>query len=74
METIQITNKNAGGLLGGLMSNIFGESFRPGEEIRNAPSEDQVRERAYILWEEAGRPDGDGVEFWLRAETELQAG
>lgn len=35
--------------------------------------EDSVRERAYLLWEAAGRPDGDGVEFWLKAEEELSA-
>ena len=72
METIHILEKNVGGLLGGLISNIFGENFRPGEEIRATPSEDQIRERAYTLWEEAGRPESDGVEFWLRAEVELQ--
>lgn len=35
--------------------------------------EETVRERAYLLWEAAGRPEGDGVEFWLRAEEELSA-
>lgn len=35
------------------------------------PSDDEIRERAYHLWEEAGRPDGDGVDFWVRAEEEL---
>lgn len=33
--------------------------------------EGTVRERAYLLWEAAGRPEGDGVEFWLKAEEEL---
>jgi len=33
--------------------------------------EDEVRERAYVLWEEAGKPESDGVEFWLKAEQEL---
>lgn len=33
----------------------------------------KIRERAYVLWEEAGRPEGDGVEFWLRAEREMPA-
>jgi len=37
-----------------------------------APAEESVRERAYTLWEEAGRPESDGVEFWLKAESELQ--
>jgi hypothetical protein len=35
------------------------------------PSEELVRERAYLLWESAGCPSGDGVEFWVRAEREL---
>lgn len=30
-------------------------------------------ERAYILWEQAGRPAGRDQEFWLRAEAELAA-
>lgn len=34
--------------------------------------EDQVRERAYQLWQEAGSPEGDGVQFWLDAEEQLQ--
>ncbi|MBY0461298.1 MAG: DUF2934 domain-containing protein [Gemmataceae bacterium] len=37
------------------------------------PSDEQVRARAYFLWEQAGRPDGDGAEFWVRAEQELAA-
>lgn len=31
--------------------------------------EDLLREQAYLLWEQAGRPCGDGVEFWLQAEA-----
>jgi len=30
-----------------------------------------VRERAYQLWETAGYPEGDGVDFFLQAEQEL---
>lgn len=33
---------------------------------------DDVRQLAYRKWEEAGRPDGDGAEFWLEAERELK--
>ncbi|MCI0700469.1 MAG: DUF2934 domain-containing protein [Planctomycetia bacterium] len=36
-----------------------------------APIEEMIRLRAYLLWEQAGQPDSDGVEFWLRAEREL---
>jgi hypothetical protein len=34
--------------------------------------EQAIRTRAYHLWEAAGRPPGDGVNFWLRAERELR--
>ena len=36
------------------------------------PQPEEVRMRAYFLWEEAGRPPGDGVRFWLAAERELR--
>lgn len=34
-------------------------------------SEDRIRERAYLKWQAAGCPDGDGVAFWLEAEREV---
>lgn len=33
--------------------------------------EQRIRERAYQLWEQAGRPDGKEVEHWLQAEREI---
>ena len=30
-----------------------------------------VEERAHALWEEAGRPDGSALMYWLRAEQEF---
>jgi Protein of unknown function (DUF2934) len=39
--------------------------------IGNPLSENEVRLRAYEKWERAGRPAGDGVEFWLEAKREL---
>ena len=38
-----------------------------------APSAEQIRDLAYAKWEAAGRPAGDGAEFWLMAENELQS-
>lgn len=32
-----------------------------------------VRERAYFLWEAAGRPYGREFEFWARASREIEA-
>lgn len=33
------------------------------------PDEGTIRERAYRIWEEEGRPDGRDTEFWMRAEA-----
>jgi hypothetical protein len=47
------------------------------ETLRKLPgrltniSEDRIRMRAHELWEQHGRPEGHDVEFWLRAEREL---
>ena len=35
---------------------------------------DDIRRRAYEKWERAGKPAGDGVQFWLEAEQELMRG
>jgi len=35
--------------------------------------EQAIRERAYSIWEEEGRPDGQHVSHWLRAETEIDS-
>jgi len=32
---------------------------------------DQIRERAFRLWQEDGCPEGRSLEYWFRAETEL---
>jgi len=37
-------------------------------------SEEAVGLRAYLKWEAAGRPDGDGFRFWLEAEREVLRG
>lgn len=34
--------------------------------------EPAIRELAYSKWEAAGRPTGDGAQFWLEAERELR--
>jgi hypothetical protein len=30
-----------------------------------------IRQRAYAIWETAGRPDGRDCEHWLQAEAEM---
>jgi len=37
-------------------------------------SDQDIRLCAYRKWEAAGKPTGDGVQFWLEAEQELVAG
>lgn len=35
---------------------------------------DVVRQRAYELWDQDGRPEGREVDYWLMAEAELTRG
>jgi hypothetical protein len=47
-----------------------------GDEDHSAqpvPAED-IRLCAYRKWEGAGKPTGDGIQFWLEAEQELVHG
>ncbi|MBQ8251011.1 MAG: DUF2934 domain-containing protein [Alphaproteobacteria bacterium] len=34
-------------------------------------TDQMLRETAYYLWEQAGRPEGTGEEFWLQACAQL---
>ncbi|QPF82706.1 DUF2934 domain-containing protein [Bradyrhizobium genosp. L] len=36
-------------------------------------TEEQIRDYAYRLWDQAGRPEGRDAEFWHAAEVELNA-
>ena len=49
-----------------------GRPITPAMAGRQPVSMDEVRLRAYLRWEAAGRPPGDGVRFWLDAERELR--
>ena len=35
--------------------------------------ETRIRERAYVLWEEDGRPEGRAEEYWERARRFIEA-
>jgi hypothetical protein len=35
---------------------------------------ERISQRAHHLWEQAGRPDGSGVDHWLHAERDLHQG
>lgn len=46
---------------------------KAGVAAQNAKSEyeEMIRLRAYQKWEAAGKPQGNGVQFWVDAEQEL---
>jgi hypothetical protein len=41
------------------------------EEPMTPFSDDQIRDRARALWEQAGQPENQDMEFWLLAEQQL---
>jgi hypothetical protein len=41
-------------------------------EQHSSETQDQVRQRAYELWEQHGRAEGHEAEFWHQAERELK--
>lgn len=40
--------------------------------IRKEITPEIISTRAYVLWEQAGRPHGRDIEFWVQAETQLK--
>lgn len=38
----------------------------------NEDNDDAIRERAYLLWEKAGKPQGREHEFWAQASAEIE--
>ena len=54
------------------MSPAQGGTCALGEFIIAQPTEEQIRKRAFELWEQAGKPEGREDEFWNQAQRELQ--
>jgi hypothetical protein len=42
--------------------------------MRELDEDKAIRERAYSLWENEGRPEGRALEHWQRAATEERLG
>jgi hypothetical protein len=42
------------------------------EENMQNSREDKVRLRAYQIWEEEGRPEGEDLAHWHRADSEIE--
>ena len=49
------------------------ESTRQSDGQPINAGEETIRARAHSKWEAAGCPAGDGIEFWLEAEREVNA-
>ena len=41
-------------------------------DVSNTGSEESIRLLAYMKWVADGKPDGDGLCYWLEAEREVQ--
>ncbi|HEY1997552.1 DUF2934 domain-containing protein [Paraburkholderia sp.] len=41
-------------------------------ELDQASREEQIRTRAYYLWEQATDPKGDPEEYWEQARAEIE--
>lgn len=76
-----INQPSPGGATGGGGLREANEGRSPAESRREAEwggagaaDEQRVRDRAYQLWEEEGRPEGRDREHWYRAEAEVRGG
>jgi hypothetical protein len=45
---------------------------QPASEANQAPTSEQIAERAYLIWELQGRQHGKDTEYWLEAERQLR--
>lgn len=43
------------------------------DETEVHPQAARIRERAYMIWERDGRPDGHALLHWIRARDEIEA-
>lgn len=71
-KTATLTNDRAAGKPASELQAAVAPGPSSLVETSQPPSEDAVRLRAYLKWQGAGKPDGDGVRFWLEAEQELR--
>ena len=51
-----------------------GKTYTTNPSNSIAPSHDQIRQRAYELYELRGRQDGSSEQDWLEAERQMLAG
>lgn len=51
------------------LSNLIDINRRVSDELAGGDIE-RIRQRAYFIWEDRGRPHGEDMEHWLMAEME----
>jgi len=68
---ISVADPNTTGALTGEGSR---ESAGLSKQLSTDDREESLRALAHGKWEAAGCPPGDGLEFWLEAEREVNAG
>ena len=54
------------------LRTLAGATPTPSRAGTAPPSDHEIRLRAYLRWEAAGKPQGDESRFWLQAEEELR--
>ena len=55
-------------------SPVAASAVAPPPLLATGATPDEIRRLAYLKWETAGRPEGDGFHFWVEAERELTGG
>jgi hypothetical protein len=60
--------------VGDAQTTVSPQPDQSGARQNSQPTPDDIRQLAYEKWEAAGKPPGDGSEFWLQAEKELLDG
>ena len=43
------------------------------DDTENHPQAARIRERAYMIWERDGRPDGHALLHWVLAKDQIEA-
>ena len=59
-------------------SNLGNRPLQPEKSksasAKSSPTHEQIALRAYLLWQQKGRPQGQEVALWLQAESEIKRG
>jgi hypothetical protein len=57
---------------GRITFGVYGDADTQESKTMEKPIEERIRERAYVLWELAGKLEGQEHEFWHEAEKAIK--